>query len=699
MHPHTDQKLLTIGVVATPGDPQLGTVINGVSEVVRQHGGRVFNLAAPIENIGMPLPASDAIDGWVVVHWQEGVAALVASGRPVVTVNMAIDGLPCPTVLPDNTGGTYALIDHLIRLGHRRIAFLGDMRHKDVRDRYAGYLSALQDHQIPVDPAIVLEGAGADDAIVCRKAFQKVIDPQHRCTAIFAGHDYNAQRLIQLAHQHGYRVPEDLAVVGFDDIETAQYHVPPLTTVRQQFVEHGRVAARLLFDLLAGRPQLNEVITVPTAMVVRRSCGAQEQTSAPVAPMQRSALAFLPNWPEVLSRQLVEALRYPLVVPAATPPEQIWPGVSRIGQVLARMVAAEAVERIDELDSVWAFACQSNPLLSNILAILETIEDTCSLIVQHHRDAAIAAGLTALVREMRLRFLWHYQVYSNNASSQTTHVAEVYQWAVTTLLDPQQQAEQLGWIEHTNDRWACFARWENGPQSQRVRIVGVYPHTAPQQALIGQTMAVTQFPPLATLPATVQQGEHLLKILPVQTARSYWGLLAVCGPIEPRLYSPTLAQILGTVIDNHALQLELTDQQDTLREAYERERGLAETVRAIGSPVIPILQGVLLVPLVGAIDAARAQQIIERVLEGVNAEQAEIVLLDLTGVPLVDSHVASSLVQTARAVTLLGAEVLLVGIRPEIAQSIIGLGLDLQQIRTFSSLAVALQSLRRRLSA
>jgi rsbT co-antagonist protein RsbR len=108
---------------------------------------------------------------------------------------------------------------------------------------------------------------------------------------------------------------------------------------------------------------------------------------------------------------------------------------------------------------------------------------------------------------------------------------------------------------------------------------------------------------------------------------------------------------------------------------------------------------VLLVPLVGAIDAARAQQIIERVLEGVNAEQAEIVLLDLTGVPLVDSHVASSLVQTARAATLLGAEVLLVGIRPEIAQSIIGLGLDLQRIRTFSSLAVALQSLRRRLSA
>ncbi|MBC8160980.1 MAG: LacI family transcriptional regulator, partial [Roseiflexaceae bacterium] len=129
-------KQLTVGVVSTPGDPQLGTVINGVVEIIHQRGGRVINLAAPIEVVGMPLPANDAIDGWIVVHWQEGLPALAATGAPIVTVNLVIDGVACPAVLPDNVGGTYALIAHLIGLGHRRIAFMGDMRHKDIRDRY-----------------------------------------------------------------------------------------------------------------------------------------------------------------------------------------------------------------------------------------------------------------------------------------------------------------------------------------------------------------------------------------------------------------------------------------------------------------------------------------------------------------------------------------------------------------------------------
>jgi rsbT co-antagonist protein RsbR len=104
---------------------------------------------------------------------------------------------------------------------------------------------------------------------------------------------------------------------------------------------------------------------------------------------------------------------------------------------------------------------------------------------------------------------------------------------------------------------------------------------------------------------------------------------------------------------------------------------------------------VLLVPLVGAIDTVRAQQIIEQVLDAVSLEHATSVVLDLTGVPLVDTQVASALVQTAQATMLLGAQVFLVGIRPEIAQSIVGLGLNLSTIHSFASLETALQSLHR----
>src|SRR5262249_22640418 len=116
----------------------------------------------------------------------------------------------------------------------------------------------------------------------------------------------------------------------------------------------------------------------------------------------------------------------------------------------------------------------------------------------------------------------------------------------------------------------------------------------------------------------------------------------------------------------------------------------------LGCPVIPLLQHVLLIPLVGAIDSNRAQQIIEAVLDGVSSYRASDVLLDITGVPLVDSQVANSLIQAARAAVLLGARVILVGIRPEIAQSIVGLGIDLSHIASQPTLAAALRTLRAR---
>jgi anti-anti-sigma factor len=100
---------------------------------------------------------------------------------------------------------------------------------------------------------------------------------------------------------------------------------------------------------------------------------------------------------------------------------------------------------------------------------------------------------------------------------------------------------------------------------------------------------------------------------------------------------------------------------------------------------------VLLVPLIGTVDEQRASQIIETILEGVSREQARHVLLDITGVPLIDTHVAAALIRTAQAVGLLGARIALVGVRPEIAQSIVSLGINLGRISTYATLASALR--------
>jgi rsbT co-antagonist protein RsbR len=115
-------------------------------------------------------------------------------------------------------------------------------------------------------------------------------------------------------------------------------------------------------------------------------------------------------------------------------------------------------------------------------------------------------------------------------------------------------------------------------------------------------------------------------------------------------------------------------------------RTQAAIVQELSSPVIPIYQGILVLPLIGAIDSRRAGQIMEHLLDSITALQADLVLLDVTGVPVIDTSVANYLFQTTQAVRLLGAQVILVGIRPEIAQTMVQLGIDLKTIVAHANL-------------
>jgi rsbT co-antagonist protein RsbR len=129
----------------------------------------------------------------------------------------------------------------------------------------------------------------------------------------------------------------------------------------------------------------------------------------------------------------------------------------------------------------------------------------------------------------------------------------------------------------------------------------------------------------------------------------------------------------------------------------------ATVLMELSTPLIPISSDTLLLPLVGALDSRRAQQVMETLLQGIAQHRAESVILDITGVPLVDTHVAGVLMRAAQAVRLLGARVILTGIRPEVAQSIVGLGVDLSSIETRASLqdgiAAALERIAQRRAA
>ena len=177
---------------------------------------------------------------------------------------------PVPSVGATNWSGGRAATEHLIGLGHERIAIIGgDLHAPSAHARLAGYRHALEIAGIAADPELIREGAyqphtGYEQTLA-------LLDLPHPPTAIFAGSDMQALGALQALRSRGLSVPGDVSVVGFDDIPLAALTAPPLTTVRQPLAEMGRVAAHMLVQLIAGeRPDTLQVELV-TTLVLRES--------------------------------------------------------------------------------------------------------------------------------------------------------------------------------------------------------------------------------------------------------------------------------------------------------------------------------------------------------------------------------------------------------------------------------------------
>ncbi len=180
----------------------------------------------------------------------------------------------------------------------------------------------------------------------------------------------------------------------------------------------------------------------------------------------------------------------------------------------------------------------------------------------------------------------------------------------------------------------------------------------------------------------LRQFRHRLTETLAQTQAANNALRDAHENLEVQVAERTLA--LKAALEQVQAQ---ADDQARLLEENERQRS---TIYELSVPVLPISAGTLVMPLVGALDSARLLQVRERALQVIQRSSARQLLLDITGVPIVDSQVAQELLSTVQAARLLGAEVWLVGIRPEVAQAIVELGLDLRDLRTSTDLQMAL---------
>jgi LacI family transcriptional regulator len=192
-------------------------------------------------------------------------------GIPLVVVDPV--NLPepdLPSVGATNWAGGLAATDHLLSLGHRRIgAVTGPPGYLCSRARIDGYRSALDRFGARFDQRLLRHGDFQHEGGFRRGG--ELLDLAEPPTAIFAGSDQQALGVYEAARQRGLRIPQDLSVVGFDDLPTARWVSPPLTTVRQPLADMGRVAAEMLGSLIEGIPLRSQRVELATELIVRES--------------------------------------------------------------------------------------------------------------------------------------------------------------------------------------------------------------------------------------------------------------------------------------------------------------------------------------------------------------------------------------------------------------------------------------------
>jgi DNA-binding LacI/PurR family transcriptional regulator/anti-anti-sigma regulatory factor len=700
----------SIGVISRDfGGYYFGAMIKGIHQATRSAGIPLMVIQQALGELPLPTFGADQVAGWIVIHPidsdRANLAALCATKTPVVMVPVPIDGVDCTLVQVDNRGGMRAAVEHLIDHGHRRIAYVDQGPYTWNEQRYQGYCDALEAQEIAHDSALIirLQTPKFEHFDVHRErgehAAQYLLEHGLPCTALACGTDTCALAAMRGIQAAGYRVPEDLAVVGFDDMLEAQYASPPLTTVRSQFDAIGHAAAeQLLAEIRGGRATQPQIVSVPTTVLHRASCGCttlNEFLAGEAASRNGST-----NWQATLTRQLVQVVRYPLPLDPAVAPAQIWPGAGVLVATLDAALRGQPLENA-EIEQAWQQAIRQTENLEALHSALTLLEDAAAQRLDAMPDAVSRPAVVALIRRMQLELMRARLAYELGPKQVLgAQVQSNYAVSMALLGSGTGAAQSLAWLEHTPATWGCLGLWDNkSAGAAHLTIAGVYQRGATPSLAIGQRMSISAFPPFGQLPVSIQQGQDLLILCPIRTEAHNWGVLALGGWSEELLTTGTenltiQATLLGATLDRGAVLAELTEQQATLHAAYDRERTLSQTIREIGCPIIPLLPSVLLVPLIGAIDSQRAQQIISSVLEAINEQRAQTVFLDVTGVPVVDTQVASSLIHTARAAMLLGARVVMVGIRPEIAQSIVGLGIDLSHLKMYSNLASAISVLQ-----
>ncbi len=268
----------TIGlIIADISNPFMATCAQAIEGVAREHGHALIlcdsHADLRMEGTYVELLTQRQVDGLLLVPAHGRNIRLKTeqrAGLPVVTLDAPAEGLRADKVLVQNRAGAREATEHLIGHGHERIAFVGDERRfYTARKRLEGYKQALKSANLKP-----LHSMGAHSIELGEQMTKRILDTTERPTALFAANILTAVGALRATEHLGLRVPEDVAMIGFDDFELAPVLRPRFTLVHQPAAELGRRAAEMLFDRLDGEDDPDpRHLVLPTELVVRESCG------------------------------------------------------------------------------------------------------------------------------------------------------------------------------------------------------------------------------------------------------------------------------------------------------------------------------------------------------------------------------------------------------------------------------------------
>lgn len=273
------KRTYTLGlVVTTIADPFVAEVARGIEEVALDNNYSILlcqSQAEPHrEMAAVRVLREKRVDAIIITASRVGnlyISLLEKVGVPIVLINNQQSESYVYSIATDNVQGGELAVRYLLDLGHRRIGYIaGPEGVSSSADRLKGCKKAIQERGLEMDPALIAPGNGKTEG--GREGARYILSQPNPPTAIFCYNDMTAIGAIHAAKEMGYRVPEDVSIMGYDDIALAAYVDPPLTTIAQQKYEMGHRAAKMALALIEGRKIRAKDVLLPGRLVVRSSC-------------------------------------------------------------------------------------------------------------------------------------------------------------------------------------------------------------------------------------------------------------------------------------------------------------------------------------------------------------------------------------------------------------------------------------------